>query len=98
MYIYCAKCKVRYNECRPPYVPHKITCVIYRLPKGALTSNCETELQDLMHHIDDMMSSKKRDWEHQIQSLQDRMDIKDKESMLHRATIDQKHKEVRHIT
>ena len=59
-----------------------------------LTSNCESELQDLMHHIDSMMSSKKRDWEHQIQSLQDRMDIKDKETMLHRATIDQKHKEV----
>lgn len=62
-----------------------------------LTTNCESELQDLMHHIDSMMSSKKRDWEHQIQSLQDRMDIKDKETMLHRATIDQKHKEIGHL-
>lgn len=67
----------------------------YRLPKGVLTASCEAELQELMKQIDIMMATKKKDWEHQIQSLQSKVELRDKESLLQKSTIDQKHKEVR---
>ncbi|XP_065926292.1 centrosomal protein of 63 kDa isoform X6 [Magallana gigas] len=65
-----------------------------RLPKGVLTASCEAELQELMKQIDIMMATKKKDWEHQIQSLQSKVELRDKESLLQKSTIDQKHKEI----
>nr|XP_022341835.1 centrosomal protein of 63 kDa-like isoform X3 [Crassostrea virginica] len=65
-----------------------------RLPKGVLTASCEAELQELMKQIDIMMATKKKDWEHQIQSLQSKVELKDKENLLQKSTIDQKHKEI----
>lgn len=65
-----------------------------RLPKGVLTASCEAELQELMKQIDIMMATKKKDWEHQIQSLQSKVELQDKENLLQKSTIDQKHKEV----
>ncbi|XP_061180017.1 centrosomal protein of 63 kDa-like isoform X2 [Saccostrea echinata] len=68
-----------------------------RLPKGVLTASCEAELQELMKQIDIMMATKKKDWEHQITSLQSKMELKDKESLLQKSTIEQKHKEIGHL-
>lgn len=68
-----------------------------RLPKGVLTASCEAELQELMKQIDIMMATKKKDWEHQIQSLQSKVELRDKESLLQKSTIDQKHKEIGHL-
>ncbi|XP_056005210.1 centrosomal protein of 63 kDa-like isoform X3 [Ostrea edulis] len=65
-----------------------------RLPKGVLTASCEAELQELMKQIDIMMATKKKDWEHQIQSLQSKVELQDKENLLQKSTIDQKHKEI----
>ena len=81
------------------FIKIKSTCTnemmdVYRLPKGVLTASCEAELQELMKQIDIMMATKKKDWEHQIQSLQSKVELKDKENLLQKSTIDQKHKEV----
>ncbi|XP_061180016.1 centrosomal protein of 63 kDa-like isoform X1 [Saccostrea echinata] len=75
-------------------------CVYFteaELPKGVLTASCEAELQELMKQIDIMMATKKKDWEHQITSLQSKMELKDKESLLQKSTIEQKHKEIGHL-
>ena len=70
--------------------------MIGRLPKGVLTASCEAELQELMKQIDIMMATKKKDWEYQLQSLQAKVEVKDKENLLQKSTIEQKHKEVWH--
>ena len=59
-----------------------------------MTASCEAELQELMKQIDIMMATKKKDWEYQLQSLQAKVEVKDKENLLQKSTIEQKHKEV----
>ncbi|WAR12567.1 DEUP1-like protein [Mya arenaria] len=44
-----------------------------RLPKGALSVNCEPELQELMKQIDKLVAGKKREWEREREGLASRL-------------------------
>lgn len=65
-----------------------------RFPKGALTVNCEQELQELMKQIDRLVASKKKEWEREKEGLQSRLGVREKECQMSKSTLEQKHKEV----
>ena len=68
-----------------------------RLPKGQVLSGCEAELQELMKQIDCMVQQKKGDWERERQQLQARLDIREQEYHIQKATMEQKHQEVQRV-
>ncbi|KAJ8310438.1 hypothetical protein KUTeg_012303 [Tegillarca granosa] len=68
-----------------------------KLPKGILASSCEAELQALIEQIDIMMAAKCSDWERQVQSLSSKLDVRERENVIHRSTIEQKNKEIGHL-
>jgi centrosomal protein CEP63 len=72
--------------------------VFERFPKGALTVNCEKELQELMKQIDKLVAGKKKDWEREKEGLQSRLGIREKECQMSKSTLEQKHQEVRIYT
>ncbi|XP_025038725.2 deuterosome assembly protein 1 isoform X2 [Pelodiscus sinensis] len=57
-------------------------------------SPCEAELQELIHQIDIMVNNKKLEWERKVQSLEARMDIRDKELANAQSKLDLKGQEV----
>ena len=56
--------------------------------------NAEKELQELMKQIDLMVATKKRDWEREREGLQSRLAVREKECLMQKSTLEQKHKEV----
>ena len=56
--------------------------------------NAEKELQDLMKQIDVMVAGKKREWEREREGLQSRLSVREKECLMQKSTLEQKHKEV----
>ncbi|XP_030056041.1 deuterosome assembly protein 1 isoform X2 [Microcaecilia unicolor] len=58
------------------------------------TFSCETELEELMHQIDIMVNNKKLEWERQVQVLETRLDIREKELINARNAMDQKIREM----
>ncbi|ELT96034.1 hypothetical protein CAPTEDRAFT_227992 [Capitella teleta] len=64
------------------------------LPKGGVLSSCEPELQELMRQIDGMVQSKRLEWERERQTLQARLEVRQQEYNIQRATLQQKHTEV----
>ena len=56
--------------------------------------NAEKELQELMKQIDVMVATKKRDWEREREGLQSRLAVREKECLMQKSTLEQKHKEV----
>lgn len=66
----------------------------YRIPKGALTANCELELQELMKQIDKLVAGKKKEWDREKEALQSRLGIREKECLMQKSTLEHKHKEV----
>ncbi|XP_060568245.1 centrosomal protein of 63 kDa-like isoform X7 [Ruditapes philippinarum] len=65
-----------------------------RFPKGALTVNCEKELQELMKQIDKLVAGKKKEWEREKEGLQSRLGIREKECQMSKSTLEQKHQEI----
>ncbi|KAH3807970.1 centrosomal protein of 63 kDa-like isoform X2 [Dreissena polymorpha] len=65
-----------------------------KIPKGVLTSNCELELQELMKQIDKSVAGRKREWERERESLQSRLNVREKEGQMQKTTLEQKHKEI----
>ncbi|XP_064638400.1 centrosomal protein of 63 kDa-like [Lineus longissimus] len=61
---------------------------------GQLMSTCEAELQELMKQIDIMVQNKKLEWERDLQGLEAKLEMREKETMMQRATIEQKHREI----
>lgn len=59
-----------------------------------MLSGCEVELQELMRQIDLMVQQKKLDWETERQRLQARLDVREQEYHIQKATLEQKHQEV----
>ena len=59
-----------------------------------MLSGCEAELQELMKQIDCMVQQKKMDWERERQQLQARLDVRQQEYEIQKATLEQKHQEV----
>ena len=57
-------------------------------------SNCEKELQELMKQIDLNVVTKKREWEREREGLQSRLQVREKECLMQKSTLEQKHKEV----
>ena len=57
-------------------------------------SNCEREIQELMKQIDVMVANKKREWERDREGLQSRLQVREKECLMQKSTLEQKHKEV----
>ncbi|XP_050411524.1 centrosomal protein of 63 kDa isoform X2 [Patella vulgata] len=68
-----------------------------KLPRSSLTSSCQDELQELMKQLDIMVNSKKQDWQRQLEQVQSRLDMKEKELRLQKATADQKSKEAEEL-
>ena len=66
----------------------------FRLPRGSFMSNCEKELQELMKQIDLNVVTKKREWEREREGLQSRLQVREKECLMQKSTLEQKHKEV----
>ncbi|XP_041359421.1 centrosomal protein of 63 kDa-like isoform X3 [Gigantopelta aegis] len=64
-----------------------------KLPSGPLTQSCQAELQELMRQLDIMLSSKKREWERDMESLQVKLDMRDQELRLNTSTLHLKNKE-----
>ncbi|XP_070537703.1 centrosomal protein of 63 kDa-like isoform X2 [Ptychodera flava] len=60
--------------------------------QGSLSS-CEAELQELMRQIDIMVNNKKLEWDMQLQDNKTKLDIRDKEVISLRATIESKNQE-----
>ena len=65
-----------------------------RMPKGGLLSSCEPELQELMRQIDSMVQARRLGWERDRQALQARLEVREQEYNIQRATLQQKHTEV----
>ncbi|XP_060075946.1 centrosomal protein of 63 kDa-B-like [Ylistrum balloti] len=65
-----------------------------RLPNGVLTTTCESELKELMSHIDEMMDTQKSDWEHELKDLESKLLQKEHEILVQRSTLEQKHTEI----
>ncbi|XP_033759363.1 centrosomal protein of 63 kDa-like isoform X2 [Pecten maximus] len=65
-----------------------------KLPKGVLTTSCESELKELISHIDGMMESQKSDWEHDLKDLETKLLQKEHEILVQRSTLEQKHTEI----
>ena len=63
--------------------------------KSQLLWSCEAELQELMRQIDIMVQQKKSTWDRERQSLEARLEIREQEYSLQKATLEQKHGEVR---
>ncbi|XP_077988003.1 deuterosome assembly protein 1-like [Glandiceps talaboti] len=57
-------------------------------------SSCEAELQELMRQIDIMVNNKKLDWDREMQTVQAKVDLRDKEAINLRADLESKHQEV----
>lgn len=66
----------------------------WRLSKGSVLSSCEPELQELMRQIDAMVQAKRLEWEREKQTLQARLEVRQQEYNIQRATLQQKHTEV----
>ena len=77
------------------YNNEKTKLKFFRLPKGSFMSNCEREIQELMKQIDVMVANKKREWERDREGLQSRLQVREKECLMQKSTLEQKHKEVR---
>ncbi|XP_052818656.1 centrosomal protein of 63 kDa-like isoform X2 [Mya arenaria] len=65
-----------------------------KLPKGALSVNCEPELQELMKQIDKLVAGKKREWEREREGLASRLNVREQENQMQKTTLEQKHKEI----
>ena len=61
---------------------------------GQLMSTCEAELQELMKQIDLMVQNKKLEWERDLHSAETKLQLKDRECTMQRATVEQKSREV----
>ncbi|XP_066266890.1 centrosomal protein of 63 kDa-like isoform X1 [Branchiostoma lanceolatum] len=57
-------------------------------------TSCQSELQELMRQIDIMVNSKKAEWERELQAVQVKLDVRDKEVLMQRATLEAKHQEI----
>ncbi|XP_069104805.1 centrosomal protein of 63 kDa-like isoform X2 [Argopecten irradians] len=66
----------------------------HKLPKSVLTTSCESELKDLMSHIDDMMESQRSDWQQDLKDLEGKLLQKEHEILVQRSTLEQKHTEI----
>ncbi|XP_018430755.1 PREDICTED: deuterosome protein 1, partial [Nanorana parkeri] len=56
--------------------------------------SCENDLEELMQQIDNMVNSKKVEWEKQVHVLEQRLEVKDQELTRARGVLDQKDCEI----
>uniref|UniRef100_A0A1I8JK60 Deuterosome assembly protein 1 n=1 Tax=Macrostomum lignano TaxID=282301 RepID=A0A1I8JK60_9PLAT len=59
-----------------------------------MPSACEAELQNLMYHIDQMIQSKRAEWERELQTVQTRLASKERECALLRSDLGEQSKEL----
>ncbi|KAG2457116.1 CEP63 protein, partial [Polypterus senegalus] len=62
-------------------------------PEQTRVTGCEAELQELMRQIDIMVNQKKAEWERQTQSLEVRLEAREKELISTRFSLDAKNHE-----
>ena len=65
------------------------------IKKNSVLSSCESEIQELMRQIDIMVQGRKAEWEQEKQALTARLEVREQEYLIQKATLDQKHQEVR---
>uniref|UniRef100_A0A674PNN5 CEP63/Deup1 N-terminal domain-containing protein n=1 Tax=Takifugu rubripes TaxID=31033 RepID=A0A674PNN5_TAKRU len=65
-----------------------------RLVRISVLSSCEPELQDLMRQIDLIIQQQKRDWEMELQLVQNRLKRREEELMISRNLMEQRDLEV----
>ena len=65
-----------------------------RLRDSSVLSSCEAEVQELMRQVDLMVDARKQEWMRERQSLLSKLDIREQEAVIHRATLSQKNSEV----
>ncbi|KAI0217228.1 Deuterosome assembly protein 1 [Lamellibrachia satsuma] len=68
-----------------------------RLPKTPLLTGCATELQELMHQIDVMISQKRIAWEQEKAALQAKNETRKEEIIVIKATLQSKQQEVNEL-
>ncbi|TNM87649.1 hypothetical protein fugu_005870 [Takifugu bimaculatus] len=64
---------------------------------SSVLSSCEPELQDLMRQIDLIIQQQKRDWEMELQLVQNRLKRREEELMISRNLMEQRDLEVRSL-
>ena len=65
-----------------------------RLRDSSILSSCESEVQELMHQVDLMVDARKQEWTKERQSLLAKLDIREQEAVIQKATLSQKNSEV----
>jgi len=65
-----------------------------RLRDSSILSSCEAEVQELMRQVDLMVDARKQEWMKERRSLLAKLDIREQESVIHKATLSQKNSEV----
>ena len=68
--------------------------VIFRLRDSSILSSCEAEVQELMHQVDLMVDARKQEWAKERRSLLAKLDIREQEAVIQKATLSQKNSEV----
>jgi len=65
-----------------------------RLRDSSILSSCEAEVQELMRQVDMMVDARKQEWAKERQSLLSKLDIREQEAAIQKATLLQKNSEV----
>ena len=65
-----------------------------RLRDSSILSSCEAEVQELMRQVDLMVDARKQEWAKERQSLLAKLDIREQEAAIQKATLSQKNSEV----
>jgi len=65
-----------------------------RLRDSSILSSCEAEVQELMRQIDLMVDARMHEWEKERRSLLAKLDVREQEAVIHKATLSQKNSEV----
>jgi len=61
-------------------------------------SSCEAEVQELMRQLDLMVDARKQEWAKERRTLLAKLDIREQEATIQKATLTQKNSEVGPIT
>ena len=65
-----------------------------RLRDSSILSSCEAEVQELMRQVDLMVDARKQEWANERRSLLAKLDIREQETAIQKATLSQKNSEV----
>jgi len=73
-----------------------VLCLVVNisLRDSSILSSCEAEVQELMRQVDLMVDARKQEWTDERRSLLAKLDIREQEAVIQKATLSQRNSEV----